>query len=82
MLVMKSVNVHEAKTHLSRYLKMAQAGERVIICERNVPVAELRPLGGMEQPEVRLGFLEGLANVDDEAFAPLTDEEFEDWIGG
>lgn len=38
---MKRVNVHEAKSTLSTLLA---SGERVLICNRNVPIAELRPL--------------------------------------
>lgn len=36
------LNVHEAKTNLSRYLDEVEAGEVVVLCRRNVPVAELR----------------------------------------
>lgn len=39
-----SVNIHEFKTHLSQYARRVKAGETVILCERNVPIAELRPL--------------------------------------
>ena len=38
------VNTHQAKTHLSRYAKRVQAGETVILCDRNKPIAELCPL--------------------------------------
>ncbi len=41
---MIKVNIHEAKTHLSSYLRKVKAGETILICERNVPVAELHPL--------------------------------------
>ena len=40
--------MHEAKTHLSRYAKLVKLGERVILCERNVPFAELRALTSLE----------------------------------
>ncbi|MEO0508242.1 MAG: hypothetical protein AAF065_00090 [Verrucomicrobiota bacterium] len=36
--------MHEAKTHLSRYARRVKAGERILLCERNVPFAEIRPL--------------------------------------
>jgi prevent-host-death family protein len=38
------LNVHDAKTHLSRYLARVEQGETVVLCRRNVPVAELRPI--------------------------------------
>jgi len=41
---MLKVNLHEAKANLSRYARHVKAGETVIICDRNKPFAELRPL--------------------------------------
>ena len=41
---MLKINIHEAKTHLSRYAKRVKAGETIWLCDRNVPFAELRPL--------------------------------------
>lgn len=41
---MLRINIHEAKTHLSRYAKRVKAGETILLCDRNVPFAELRPL--------------------------------------
>ena len=38
-----NVNIHEAKTHLSRLLERVAAGERVIICRAGHPVADLVP---------------------------------------
>lgn len=38
------VNVQDAKTHLSRYLELARQGQTVLVCHRNVPVAELRAI--------------------------------------
>ena len=38
------VNIADAKTHLSRYLGRVERGETILLCRRNVPVAELRPL--------------------------------------
>jgi len=39
---MKTVNIHEAKTHLSRILEEVEKGEIYIISRNGVPVAELR----------------------------------------
>jgi prevent-host-death family protein len=41
---MKSINVSELKTHLSKYLRMASRGTRIVVKDRNEPVAELGPL--------------------------------------
>lgn len=40
---MVKVNIHEAKAKLSYFLKLVQDGQTVIICNRNVPIAELKP---------------------------------------
>ena len=37
-------NIHAVKTHLSRYLARVATGETIVICNRNVPVAEIRPV--------------------------------------
>jgi antitoxin (DNA-binding transcriptional repressor) of toxin-antitoxin stability system len=52
------VNIHQAKTHLSRYARRVKAGETMLLCERNRPFAELRPLPpGRNKPvrERRMG---------------------------
>lgn len=41
---MIKLNIHEAKTHLSEYLVKLQAGETILLCRRNTPVAEIRPV--------------------------------------
>lgn len=41
-----TVNVHEAKTHLSRLLAAVERGERVVIARAGKPVATLEPIGG------------------------------------
>ena len=41
---MKTINVTELKAHLSRYLRMASRGTRIVVKDRNEPVAQLGPL--------------------------------------
>lgn len=70
------VNVHEAKTHLSRLLERAHAGEEIILAKAGRPYARLMPLeasGAGRQP----GRLEGRAG--DAFFEPLPREEIEAW---
>jgi prevent-host-death family protein len=47
---MESVNIHEAKTHLSHLLERVQAGESVIICKAGKPIARLVPLESAVAP--------------------------------
>jgi len=77
------VNLHEAKVGLSAYVKRAQHGETVIICNRNVPVAELRPVESREGKEPRrervLGFARGEFTIPESFLDPLPDEELAAW---
>lgn len=57
---MTIININEAKTHLSRYTKLVKAGETIILCERNKPFAEIRPLANKKKTKKRkLGQLAG-----------------------
>ena len=76
---MATVNVHEAKTNLSRLLAQVEAGEDVVIARNGTPVARLvgyRPKG-KRQPDVFKGKLE----IPDSFFDPLTEEEMALWEG-
>jgi prevent-host-death family protein len=57
------VNLHEVKTNLSRYLEMVEKGEVVVICKRNVPVAEMRSVSRKQQKMPELGWAEGKFSV-------------------
>ncbi|MGA2760091.1 MAG: type II toxin-antitoxin system prevent-host-death family antitoxin [Candidatus Cybelea sp.] len=56
---MKSVNVHEAKTHFSALLARVEAGEEVVIAKAGRPIARLVPAQSLAQRE--LGWDRGLA---------------------
>ncbi len=72
---MDAVNVHEAKTHLSRLLERVRAGEEIIIAKNGTPCARLVPI---EPAEARKpGLLQG--RVDDAFFDPLLEDELEAW---
>lgn len=66
---MNSVNIHEAKTHLSRLLERVAAGETVIIAKAGKPVAKLAPLKEARKPAMKkrkLGFLRGVGTLPDD----------------
>lgn len=73
---MKTVNVHEAKTHLSRLLERAHAGEEIIIAKSGQPYARLVPLSG-RQPKREPGTLKGRVAVTDSFFEAIP----ADWSG-
>jgi len=79
---MQKVNVHEARANLSHYLDRVQAGETVLVCRRNVPIAELRPVSTLpSQPRV-LGQARGSV-LDMSRFAePLPDWLLQAFEGG
>ena len=78
---MKQTNIHDAKTHLSRYLAELTPGETLVICNRNQPVAELRTLRGKAVRKPRLGVAKGEFTVPDSFFEPLPDEILEAFRG-
>jgi prevent-host-death family protein len=71
---MTKVNIHEAKTHLSRYLERVAEGEVIVLCKRNVPVAELRPLPGPRTTPRPVGLAKNRFTVPDDFFEPLPDD--------
>ena len=68
------LNMQEAKTHLSRHIAGLKAGDRIILCRRNRPVAEIRPLEGDTDEPRPVGLGRGLAEVPDSFFDPLPDD--------
>ena len=64
---MQTVNIHEAKTHLSRLMDRARQGEPFIIAKAGKPlvkVSALAPDNGL--PASRLGFMKGMMKVPDD----------------
>jgi prevent-host-death family protein len=75
----RTVNVHEAKTHLSRLLDRVAAGEEVTIAKAGKPVARLVPVA---KPGCRsLGDDAGKVIVSEDFDAPLPDEVIADFEG-
>lgn len=73
------INIHQAKTHLSRYLARLRAGETIIVCNRNVPVAEIRPLPRRRKAKRPIGLARGTFSVPPAFFEPLPEEELAAW---
>jgi prevent-host-death family protein len=73
---METINVHEAKAHLSKYLARVEAGETLVIARRNRPVAQLVPLQPESQPKPPrpMGLAAGKVHVPPGFFEPLDDE--------
>ncbi len=76
---MVTVNVHHAKTHLSRLLGQVEAGEEVIIARNGNPVARL--VSCKKRRKRKPGSMTGLFTVPDSFFDPLPEEELAAWEG-
>ena len=76
---MVTVNVHEAKTHLSRLLAQVEAGEEVVIARNGNPVAKL--VSCTSRGKRIPGSMAGLFTVPDSFFDPLPEEELAAWEG-
>jgi len=70
---MKPVNIYDAKTHLSRLLDKAAAGEDVIVSRNGKPLARITQLAAARR-EIRFGLLKGRLSVPKDFDAPLPSE--------
>ncbi len=77
---MAKINIHEAKTHLSRYVEEAAQGKEIIIAKAGKPVARLAPLVPAKARR-KLGLLNGKARIPDDFNAPLPDEVLAEFLG-
>lgn len=73
MIGIMEVNIHEAKTHLSKLLERVSLGEEVIIAKAGKPIAKLVPIP-TERPRFRLGSAKGEFVVPDDFNDPLPKE--------
>ena len=69
---MSTVNIHEAKTHLSRLVEKVAAGAEIVIAKNGVPRAKLVPLGSIRP--LKFGVLKGKIRYPEDFDAPLPDE--------
>ncbi len=79
MPFMTTINIHEAKTHLSRLVDRAADGEDIVIARAGKPVARLTRIespanSGPRQPDMFPGF-----TVPDSFFEPLPEDELSAW---
>lgn len=76
---MTTVNVHQAKTQLSRLLAQVENGEEVVIARNGTPVARLVCIHQHGSP--RFGAWKDRISIDDSLLEPLPDEELAAWEG-
>lgn len=73
------VNIHHAKTHLSRLIEQALAGEEVVIARAGKPVVKLTPI---ERKKPILGSARGTFELPEGWDDPMTEEELSEWYDG
>ena len=79
---MRTVNIHEAKTHLSRLVEQAAKGEPFVIAKAGKPMVKVMPLETPVAGQVRrLGFMAGRIQVPDD-FDRMGSAEIERLFGG
>lgn len=71
---MIKLNIHDAKTHLSRYLQKLTRGESILLCKRNIPIAEIRPLPPHRKTKRPIGLAKGTIKIPPEFLEPLPPE--------
>jgi prevent-host-death family protein len=69
---MRTLNIHEAKTHLSRLIDEVNEGEELVIAKAGKPVARLVPVAA--KPLRKPGFLKGKLRIAADFDAPLPEE--------
>jgi antitoxin (DNA-binding transcriptional repressor) of toxin-antitoxin stability system len=67
------INIADVKTNLSRYLERVERGETIILCRRNVPIAEIRPLPKQPGKPRPVGIDRGMT-IPASFFEPLPDD--------
>ena len=77
---MATINMHEAKTHLSRLVERAAAGEEIVIARSGKPIARLVGLTNDSAPRVP-GSMRGQFEVPDDFDAPLPAEALAGFLG-
>jgi prevent-host-death family protein len=78
---MKTVNIHEAKTHLSRLVDEAAKGEAFVIAKAGKPMVRVVPLEEEPKKKPRAGFLKGYAQIPDD-FNTMLAKEIEEMFHG
>lgn len=79
---MSQVNIHQAKTQLSRLVERAARGEEIIIAKAGKPLAKLTAIGKPPRKPRKPGGLKGRLWVADDFDAPLPPEELAMWREG
>ncbi|MEO1390327.1 MAG: type II toxin-antitoxin system Phd/YefM family antitoxin [Cyanobacteria bacterium J06634_6] len=79
---MEAINIHQAKTNLSKLLSRVELGEEIVISNRGTPVAKLVPFRTATDRRSSLGRDRGMFTVPDDFNAPLPEDILANFEGG
>ena len=79
---METVNIHQAKTNLSRLLSRVELGAEIVISNRGIPIAKLVPFRTSLDRRSSLGQDRGMFTVPDDFNAPLPEDILVAFEGG
>ena len=79
---METVNIHQAKTNLSRLLSRVELGEVIVISNRGIPIAKLVPFRTSLDRRSSLGQDRGMFTVPDDFNTPLPEDILVAFEGG
>jgi prevent-host-death family protein len=82
IMTMIVVNINEAKAKLSEYLDAVAKGERVLICKRNQPVAELRAVAQKRTEPRPIGLAKGKIKILPSFYDPMPDDWLDEFENG
>ncbi len=77
---MRLINMHEAKTNLSRIAEEVAAGEEIIVAKAGKPKMKLVPIDSGKK-KIKLGMLKGKINISQDFDAPLPQKIIDDFYG-
>jgi prevent-host-death family protein len=75
------LNIHEAKAHLSEYLARLKEGDTIILCKRNVPIAEIRSIKKAAKGKRAIGLFKGQIRIPKSFFDPLPRNVLDEFEG-
>lgn len=81
-MTMIVVNINEAKAKLSEFLEAVAKGERVLICKRNQPIAELRAVEQKRTGPRPIGLGKGTMKMLPSFFDPMPDDWLDEFYNG
>ena len=79
---MIKLNIHEVKGQLSKYIEMVGAGETIVVCKRNIPVAEIRPIEKKQKRTPILGSAAGMGKILKSFREPMSQADLRLWEEG